>query len=181
MTAPSAPSAPSALAPYLSRKAAVLAQRRADFAAAPARAVVRIAASSSVAGSTGARPVRMGETRFITDSAPALAGNGLGPTAPEMLLGALASCLVHTYLIQAALLDLPLDDVEVEVQGALDMSGVVGLPYTALPQLQEITYSARVTSDAAPEAIAQMHAAVEETCPVLNTLRLPTPVARVRD
>ena len=96
----------------------------------------------------------MGEVLFITDSAPALAGHALGPTAPEMLLGALASCLVHTYLIQATLLQIPLDNVEVEVKGALDMSGVVGLPYTALPQLSEVTYSAKVTSPAAPEDIA---------------------------
>jgi uncharacterized OsmC-like protein len=168
----------SALAPYLSRKQAVLAQRQADFQAAPEKAIVRIKASSFVAGNTGARPVQMGDTRFLTDSAPALAGHGLGPTAPEMLLGALASCLVHTYLIQATLMGLPLDNVQVEVQGALDMSGVVGLPYTALPQLASVTYTAHVTSAAAPADIKRMHAAVEETCPVLNTLRLPTPVQR---
>lgn len=168
----------SALAPYLSRKQAVLTQRQADFQAAPEKATVRIKAASWVAGNTGARPVRMGEVLFITDSAPALAGHALGPTAPEMLLGALASCLVHTYLIQATLLQIPLDNVEVEVKGALDMSGVVGLPYTALPQLSEVTYSAKVTSTAAPEDIERMHAAVDETCPVLNTLRLPTAVQR---
>jgi uncharacterized OsmC-like protein len=95
-----------------------------------------------------------------------------------MLLGALASCLVHTYLIQATLMQIALDNVEVEVQGTLDMSGVVGLPSTALPQLAGITYSARVSSTAALEEIERMHAAVEETCPVLNTIRLPTPVAR---
>lgn len=169
----------SALAPYLSRKQAVLEQRQADFQAAPEKALVRIKASSWVAGNTGARPVRMGETLFLTDSAPALAGHGLGPTAPEMLLGALASCLVHTYLIQATLLQLPLDNVEVEVQGALNMSGVVGLPYTALPQLESVTYTAHVTSPAAPADIERMHMAVEETCPVLNTIRLPTPVQRM--
>lgn len=169
----------SALAPYLSRKHQVLSQRQADFQAAPERAVVQIKASSWVAGNTGACPVQMGETRFLTDSAPALAGHGLGPTAPEMLLGALASCLVHTYLIQAALMALPLDAVEVEVQGTLDMCGVVGLPFTALPQLQGVTYSARVTSAAAPADVERMHVAVEETCPVLNTLRLPISVQRV--
>jgi uncharacterized OsmC-like protein len=169
----------SALAPYLSRKQTVLAQRQADFQTAPDKAVVRIQASSWVAGNTGARPVQMGETRFLTDSAPALAGHALGPTAPEMLLGALASCLVHTYLIQATLMQLPLDSVQVEVQGALDMSGVVGLPYTALPQLESVTYTAHVNSSAAPDDIARMHAAVEETCPVLNTIRLPTAVQRV--
>jgi hypothetical protein len=75
-------------------------------------------------------------------------------------------------------MELPLDNVEVEVHGALDMSGVVGLPYTALPQLSGISYSARVTSSAAAADIERMHAAVEETCPVLNTIRLPTPVVR---
>ena len=43
-------------------------------------------------------------------------------------MGALASCLVHTYLLQATLLDIPLDGVEIEITGGLDMTGVVGLP-----------------------------------------------------
>lgn len=163
---------------YLERKAAVLAQRRADFTASPEKATVRIQARSWVAGETGARPVQMGETRWITDSAPALAGHGLGPTAPEMLLGALASCLVHTYLIQAALLNLPFESVEVEVRGVLPMDGVVGLPYERPPQIEEILYTAHVRSSASPEDIARMHQAVEETCPVLNTLRFPTKVVR---
>ncbi len=168
----------SQLDPYLARKSAVLAQRRADFTAAPEKATVRIQARSWVAGNTGARPVKMGETLFITDSAPALAGHALGPTAPEMLLGALASCLVHTYLIQAVLLALPIDGVEVEVRGVVPMGGVVGLPYAKLPQMEEITYTAVVIGDAAPEAIERMHQAVEETCPVLNTVRFPTSVTR---
>ncbi len=172
----------SALDYYLERKSAILAQRRADFTAAPEKSTVRIKAKSWVAGNTGARPVKMGETLFITDSAPALAGNALGPTAPEVLLGALASCLVHTYLIQAVLMNIPIDGVEIEVQGAVPMGGVVGLPYDKLPQMEEITYTATVMiSDSAPtsaEVLERMHLAVEETCPVLNTVRYPTPVIR---
>ncbi len=168
----------SKLEPYLERKRTVLAQRQADFTAAPEKALIAVRANSWVAGVTGARPVQMGPIQFVTDSAPGLAGHALGPTAPEMLLGALASCLVHTYLIQAVLLDLPLDHVEVECQGTLDMSGVVGLPYNELPQLAGVTYTARVTSSATADQIEQMHAAVEATCPVLNTIRFPTVVAR---
>ncbi len=97
---------------YLERKAAVLAERRADFTAKPEAALVKLKATAHVAGNTGVRPVRMGDYIVISDSAPGLAGHSLGPTAPEMLLGALASCLVHTYLLQAALLDIPLDSVE---------------------------------------------------------------------
>ena len=168
----------SALAPYLTRKQAVIAQRQADFQAAPEKAVVKLKASSWVAGNTGARPVRMGEIVFVTDSAPALAGHALGPTAPEMLLGALASCLIHTYLIQAVLLDLPLDHVELEVRGDLDMTAVIGLPSDRLPQITDVVYTARIQSNAGPADIAQLHEAVDSTCPMLNTLRLPTVVTR---
>lgn len=169
----------SQLEPYLSRKTAVLAARRADYETNPDSALITLKASSRVAGITGARPTRMGEIVFVTDSAPGLAGHALGPTAPEMLLGALASCLVHTYLIQAALLGIPLDHVEIEASGRLDMTGVVGLPYEQPPRMQDITYTARVDSSAPPEAIRRMHALVEETCPVLNTIRYPVDVRRV--
>lgn len=163
---------------YLQRKAQALADRRADFQAKPGASVIQISASSHVAGITGARPTRMSETTIITDSAPGLAGHALGPTAPEMLMGALASCLVHTYLIQATLLDIPLDHVEVTVSAALDMAGVVGLPANEPPSITDITYSAYIESPAPPDAIQQMHEAVEQTCPVLNTLRLPVEVRR---
>ncbi len=164
---------------YLQRKSEVLAQRRADFSAAPEKAIVPLTATSWVAGGTGARPTRMGATTFVTDSAPSLAGHALGPTAPEMLLGALASCLVHTYLIQAALLNIPLEHVEVDVEGRLDMAGVVGLPSDAPPCMEDIRYRARLASTAEPADLERMHAAVEESCPVLNTLRRAVPVARL--
>lgn len=166
------------LEPYLTRKGAVLAARRNDFQVDPVKAVVRLKATSWVAGNTGARPVRMGEIVWVTDSAPALAGHALGPTAPEMLLGALASCLVHTYLIEATLLSLPLDTVEVTVQGALNMAAVVGLPADEPPRLEQVTYSAQVTGLDDPAQAEQLHARVDVACPVLNTLRFPVTVQR---
>jgi uncharacterized OsmC-like protein len=166
------------LDPYLIHKAAVLAQRRSDFTADPTAALVQIKATSQVAGNTGVRPVRMGDYVVISDSAPGLAGHALGPSSPEMVLGALASCLVHTYLLQAALLGIPLDTVAIEVQGALDMTGVVGLPAAAPIKLDSLSYTPTITSPADQETIGRLHAAVEATCAVLNTLRHPVPVIR---
>jgi uncharacterized OsmC-like protein len=163
---------------YLQHKAGVLAQRRADFTADPAAAVVPLRAVSHCAGTTGVRPVRMDEHLVVSDSAPGLAGNSLGPSSPQMLLGALASCLVHTYLLFAALLEIPLDTVEVEVTGRLDMSAVVGLPTDAPSRIDGLAYAPRVMSPAAPEEIARLHAAVEQGCPVLNTLRAPLTITR---
>lgn len=166
----------SELLPYLQRKAQVLAQRRKEIEAAPDSAQVRLTVSSEVAGNTGVRPVQMGAYRIASDSAPGLAGHSLGPSSPEMLLGALASCLVHTYLLQAALLEIPLDHVEVEIGGTLDMTGVVGLAYDGPIRLESITWSPRLRTSATPEQRAQLHEAVEQTCAVLNTLRSPMDV-----
>lgn len=165
---------------YLARKAEAVKQRQADFQANPDAAVVTLTATSKVAGITGARPTRMGETVVISDSGPGLAGHALGPTAPEMLLGALASCLVHTYLLQAVLLNIPLDHVEVTTSGTLDYATVVGLPYEQPPRMENITYTAHVETSASKEQIEALHTAVEETCPVLNTLRFPVEVRHVK-
>lgn len=168
----------SKLAPYLQRKGEVLAQRRDHFRENPEAALVRLKATSHVAGNTGVRPVKMGDYIVISDSAPGLAGHSLGPSSPEMLLGALASCLIHTYLLQATLLEISLDHVEVVVEGVLDMTGVVGLPAQGPLKLEGLSYTPTVTSTATSEQIDQLHTAVEQTCAVLNTLRSPMEVVR---
>ncbi len=166
---------------YLGRKRAAMAARRADWADQREASNVRISASSSLAGETGVRATRMGEHFVASDSGPGLAGHGLGPTAPELLLGAMASCLVHTYVIQAILLDVPLDGVTVEVSGKLDFGAVVGLPFTPPLQMTDVAYRPLVQSGAAADQIEALHLAVEDNCAVLNTVRLPTLVTRVRE
>jgi uncharacterized OsmC-like protein len=168
-----------ALEPFLTHKAQVLTARQGDFSAAPDKALVSVKASSKVAGNTGARPTRFGEVMLVTDSAAGMGGNALGPTAPELLLGALASCLVHTYLIQAALQGVALDTLEIEVTGRINMAGVVGLDVPELPAMQDVEFRAHIDTDAAPEQIQALHDGVETTCPVLNTFRLPIAVNRI--
>ncbi len=163
---------------YIERKAAALTERQQDWIANPEKAVATIRASSKVAGITGTRPTKMGEFIIVSDSAPGLAGHSLGPTSPEMLLGALGSCLVHTYLIHATLLNIPLDDVSIEISGSLDYKPVVGLPSENRPAFSGIQYNAKVESPADATTIEQLHASVEANCPVLNTLRFPTSIQR---
>jgi len=163
---------------YLERKAVALADRKQDWAANPEKAVATIKASSRVAGITGTRPTTMGNHTIVSDSAPGLAGHSLGPTSPEMLLGALASCLVHTYLIHATLMNIPLDDVTVEISGTLDYKPVIGMPAENRPCIYDVHYQAQVESPADVATIEQLHAVVEGNCPVLNTIRYPTNIQR---
>jgi uncharacterized OsmC-like protein len=170
-----------ALDNYLERKSVAIAERQRDWTASPEKAIVTIKAQSKVAGITGARPTQMGDYIIISDSAAGLAGHSLGPTSPEMLLGALASCLVHTYLIQATLQQIPLDDIHIEISGTLDYKGVVGMIVGTIPAMQDIQYQAHIESPAPAEIIAQLHSTVEASCPVLNTIRQPTRVERATD
>jgi len=164
---------------YLTRKGEAMAARRQGWTEQPETAHITIQASSRLAGVTGARPTRMGEAVVLSDSAPGLAGHGLGPTAPEMLLGALASCLVHTYVIQAVVMGLELEGVQVDVEGRLDMRPAIGMEVSPPSPIQPIEYRAHLeVSGATDEQIQALHAAVEQTCPVLLTLRQPVQISR---
>lgn len=166
---------------FIARKAEALAARRAEWDGHPEKSTLTMTASAQVAGITGARPVTMGKFFLVTDSAPGLAGHALGPTSPELLLGALASCIAHTYLIEASLKNIPLDSVEIAVSGQIDYGPIVGLTAAEPARFHTITYRALIESPADPSVVEAMHRAVEETCPVLNTLRYPVDVRRVTE
>jgi uncharacterized OsmC-like protein len=163
---------------YLSRKQAAIQTTRERFTEQPEARTVTITASSHVDPVNYSRPTMMGPHLVVSDSGPALAGQGIGPSAPELLLGSLASCLVHTYLIHAVVLGVALDQVEVTISAALDYGSVIGMPADLPTQLQAIRYQARVESPASAQQIEALHEAVERGCPVLNTLRNPVSITR---
>jgi uncharacterized OsmC-like protein len=164
---------------YLQRKTAAVAARHQDWTAKPEAGVVQLSASSRLAPNGGARPTRMGNHTVVSDSAPGLAGDGLGPTAPELLMGALASCLLHTYTIHACLQGVPVDSMEVIITGQIDMKAATGMPGHSNPLIDNVQYEAKIDSaSATPAQIESLHAAVDANCPVLNTLRLPNTITR---
>jgi uncharacterized OsmC-like protein len=163
---------------YLESKAQVLAARHADFQSSPDAGTASLAAACHVAGNTGVRPVRMGDYIVVTDSAPGLAGHSLGPTSPELLLGALASCLAHTYVLQAALRNIALDGVEIKTSGTVNFAQVVDPANTKDIAMQQICYVADIRTPEAAARMDELHAEVDKACVVLNTIRHASPVTR---
>lgn len=163
---------------YLKRKASILTERREQLHDNPDAGFAQIKASSYVAGITGIRPVTMGDYVVNTDSAPGLAGHSLGPSSPELLLGALASCLAHTYVLQAALHDVSLQQVSVEVTGALNMADAINPSNDRTIAIENLGFRANIQSDAADATMQKLHSDVERACAVLNTLRAAHTVTR---
>lgn len=93
-----------------------------------------------------------------------------------MLLGSLGSCLTHIFLIKAAELELPLESLQVEIEGDLDPRG--GKPgYERVPFFpHNIRYTAHIVSPADESAVRAVHEAVEQWCPILNLLKQPQPL-----
>lgn len=153
------------------KRAAVLArdERIAAGEAVPARLHAQVRAE----GRSGLRRIRIRDHQVLSDSAVGFAGFDLGPSSPELQLGVLGSCMVHIFEIQAALAQLPLDTLEVDVWGSMDpRAGNPG--YEDLPRgLQQIRYEVRVGSTASDAQLQALYEAVEQNCPIMNLLRQP--------
>jgi uncharacterized OsmC-like protein len=120
-------------------------------------------------GRNGVRRIRIRDFQIITDSPPDFAGYDLGPSSPELVLGGLASCLNHSYLIQAAALEVPIESIE----GTIDPR--VGSPgYETTPVYpQNISYTVRIAGPASAAQIQALRDNVEKFCPILNRLKQP--------
>src|SRR6202167_3226349 len=109
----------STLIEYLDQKRRALLERRARIADGRL-GPVSLKASATEEGRSGVRRIRVRDFQVLTDSPPDFAGYDLGPSSPELQLGVLGSCLNHSYLIQAAALEVPIDSIEVEVEAIID-------------------------------------------------------------
>ncbi len=160
---------------YLREKADCLKVRKAIIDA-DKPAAKQLSAKVTAEGRSGVRRVRIRDFQVVTDAPPDLAGYDLGPSAPELLLGSLGSCLVHTLMIQAAWLDIPIDSADAVVTGNFDAR--TGHPaFPDFPSvLANVAYVLRVTSPATDGQLSKLHELVGRFCPILNLLRGGQPV-----
>jgi hypothetical protein len=114
--------------------------------------------------------IRVGRDSVLVDGPPALRGSDDAPSPVENALVALLSCQVVTCRFRAVQLGIPLDDVEREVEGDLDVRGFLGLDPAARPGFGEAGVAARLSSPTEPEPYQELQAAV------LDPFRNTTPV-----
>ena len=147
----------------------------AAVSANPANAAVVFRAAGS-GGSGVATDIRIGRHTAVIDEPPALGGADAAPNPVETALAGLLSCQVVTYRFWAAKLNIPLDDVQIETQGDLDVRGFFGLDENVRPGFGDIRVKVRLIGPASPEQYRQLQSAVDQHCPVLDLFSNPTPV-----
>ena len=165
---------------YLSNKAAAMKAYAGRFSSGDD---VReaIAAECVADDSTGVRRVQIRDFQFVSDSGPGFGGRSLGPSSPELLLGVLASCLTHTYLIGAATRGIPLDTVRVRMEADNNDASFLALA-TADPSYPfNIRAHVRVESTADAAQLQALHDYAASTCPLTKLIREPSTVTIVID
>ncbi|KAA9156404.1 OsmC family protein [Microbacterium lushaniae] len=146
------------------------------IAADPRSAQLTYRVSGEGSGSV-ATVVRAGKHRFIVDEPAALAGDDVGASPVEYALGALISCQVVVYRLYAQALGIQVDDIRVEAEGDLDARKLFGIDESVRPGFTGVRLHVTIDGPETEQRYAELKAAVDEHCPVLDLFANPTPIA----
>lgn len=143
----------------------------------PARARITLTARASPhdAGPV-ACSVDIGRAICEAQAHAGVGGPGTAACSGDLLLGALAACKQITVQMVAAAMGLPVEDVEVTVEGDLDLRGTLGISPDVPVGFTEIRLAVRVRGELTPEQEEALRQRAERYCVVLQTLRQPPPI-----
>jgi uncharacterized OsmC-like protein len=96
----------------------------------------------------------------------------------QYALASLGSCQAITYRFWAAHLGVTLDSITVRVEGDLDLRGFFGVDDRVRPGFSGVHVEVTVAGPESEERYAELAAAVDEHCPVLDLFKNPVPVSR---
>ena len=102
-----------------------------------------------------------------------LLGTDKGPSSVEVLLSALGHCLASGWATYGAHMGIPVEGLRVEVEGDIDLQGMLALPEPGAvpPGFQEIRATYHVKSNAPREQLEQLAKMSEDLSPSRHSLR----------
>jgi uncharacterized OsmC-like protein len=122
--------------------------------------------------------IEHGDWKFTADVGTQQGGNNAGPGPGILERAALGSCLAIGYATWAALLEVPIAGLEVEVESDVDARGMFGTGDVP-PGFSAIRYRVSITSPASREEILHVLDEADRHSPVLDDFRRPIPIERV--
>jgi len=103
----------------------------------------------------------------------ALGGTDTAPNMVETVLAAYGSCLTVGYAMNAALRGIKINDLEVKLEGDLDLAGFFGLSDEVPAGFSGIRARVHLDADATDDEIQDLHEHVLKTSPVGCILSKP--------
>ncbi len=115
--------------------------------------------------------------KIICDVGTDAGGNDAGPGPGILERGALGSCLAIGYATWAAYLNIPIDNIEIDIESDFDARGQFGVGEDP-PGFKELRYKVFIESPASEEKIRELIEKADAHSPVLDDFRRPIPIKR---
>jgi uncharacterized OsmC-like protein len=157
--------------------AELIANTRKVLAGDAAKGHVVFAAQGTLVGVTEV-DIRTGAHSFKVDEPASVGGANAAANPVQYALASLGACQAITYRVWAAQLGVNLDSITVRVEGDLDLRGFYGVDDKVRPGLSAVRVEVTVAGPESEERYAELAAAVDEHCPVLDLFQNPVPVSR---
>ena len=139
-----------------------------------AKALVEIGAQD-VMGKPATPPTRR---FFITvDAPPGLGGVDAAATAAEALVASFAGCLTSGIAANAALFDVPIDAIGIEVEADIDFRGLLGHDKSVRNGFSDIRYTVTIQSPAPEDKVRRCKETIDRKSPVGDTIAQPTKIS----
>ena len=140
----------------------------------PAASRITLVARGDQGDTPIACSVDLGRTIYEAQAHPGVGGAGTAACSGDLLLGALAACAQLTCQMVATSMEVPVESVQVTVEGDLDLSGTLGVDREARVGFEAIRLHFDIAApQATDEQIAALREKTEHYCVVLQTLMDP--------
>jgi uncharacterized OsmC-like protein len=117
---------------------------------------------------------------FVNGEPPVLLGANEGANPVEFLLHALAGCVTTTLVLHAMARGIVIEELSSELEGDIDVQGLLGLNDAVPPGYQGIRVRLHVKADCADAELDELLAYAQAHSPVCNTVCRPVPVSIAR-
>lgn len=140
----------------------------------PKTSRIKLSAKSSQTETPVACSVDVGRTVYQAEAHAGVGGAGTSACSGDLLLGALAACAQITCQMVAAAMGIPVEHIEVSVDGELDLRGTLGISKEVHVGFERIhLHFDIVAPEATPEQLRGLHEKTEQYCVVMQTLIQP--------
>ena len=121
--------------------------------------------------------VEVGQKLLEAQAHTGVGGPGTAACSGDLLLGALAACAQLTCQLVATAMGIPVEHIRVDVEGAMDLSGTLGISKEVPVGFQDIHAKFEISAPkATPEQLAALKEKTEQYCVVMQTLMNPPPI-----
>ena len=140
----------------------------------PSSSIITLTAHGTQTDAPISCSVDLGRAIYRAEAHKGVGGAGTGACSGDLLLGALAACAQITCQMVAAAMGIPVEGIDVTVEGDLDLQGTLGISKEAPVGFQKIRLNFEIRApQATAEQLSALQIKTEQYCVVMQTLQHP--------